>query len=107
MVTAASYCRMGRGLVVCCFIALVSNHYLSLLFDNTHLVQVMLVGTCSADCKWREKGITVKDGEVVGFSRVSKKVKICEENVLKYKLATGYKIACNGINIYNLKYYPH
>ena len=101
MVTAASYCRMGRGLVVCCFVALVSK--LSFSFVNTNLVQVVLVGSCSADCKWRKKGITVKEGEVVGFSRVSKKVKICEKNVLKYKLekdvAPGYKIACNGINI--------
>ena len=74
-------------------------------------MQAVLVGTCSADCKWREKGITVKEGEVVGFVRVPKKVKICKKNVLKYKLekdvAPGYKIACNGINIYNFKFQSH
>ena len=91
--------------MVCCFVVLVSKHCSA--FVNTHSVQAMLVGTCSADCKWREKGITVKEGEVVGFSRVSKKVKICEKNVLKYKLekdvAPGFKMACNGIeNILDL-----
>ena len=77
-----------------------------LLLDNTNLVQVMLVGTCSADCEWKEKGVTVKEGEVVGFVKVPKKVKICEKNgKLKYKrekdVAPGYKIACNGINTVN------
>ena len=105
MVTAASYCRMGRGMVVCSFVVLVSK--ISFVFVKTHLVQVMLVGTCSADCEWKQKGIIVKEGEVVGFSRVSKKVKICERNVLKYKLekdvALGFKMACNGIeNILDL-----
>ena len=88
--------------MISCFVVLVSKIRFS--FYNTHLVQVMLVDTCSADCKWKKKGITVEEGEVVGFVKVPKKVKICEKNVLKYKLEKnvdpGYKIACNGMNIY-------
>ena len=59
-------------------------------FDKTHLVQVVLVGSCSADCKWNQKGITVKEGDVVGFRPKTKftpkKVKICQKSgKLKYK----------------------
>ena len=74
----------------------------------------MLVVSCSADCEWKQKGITVKEGEVVGFipkkKFTPKKVKICEKNgKLKYKpeedVAPGYKIACSGINTHCVTYH--
>ena len=77
-------------------------------------MQVILVGSCCADCEWKQKGITVNEGEVVGFipqkKFTPKKVKICEKNgKLKYKpeedVAPGYKIACNGINTQNTYIY--
>merc|ERR1719334_1397814 len=60
----------------------------------------LYVDTCMSDCKWRKKGITVKEGEVVGFSRVSKKVQICEKGILSFKLEKDLgkplSLACNG-----------
>ena len=57
-------------------------------------------GLCLSDCEWKKKGLTVREGEVVAFIRPNKKVKICENGRLTYKLESkvkpGYKLACNG-----------
>eukprot|EP00092_Neocalanus_flemingeri_P065278 GFUD01079327.1.p1 GENE.GFUD01079327.1~~GFUD01079327.1.p1 ORF type:complete len:109 (-),score=22.99 GFUD01079327.1:59-385(-) len=68
------------------------------------MVLAVCVDYSLADCKWKEKGITVKEGEVVGFIPKKKftpqKIKICEKSgKLKYIPETdapGYNIGCNG-----------
>ena len=55
---------------------------------------------CLSDCEWKKKGITVGEGEVVDFIPPKKKVGICENGRITYKLESevkkGYKLACNG-----------
>ena len=67
---------------------------------NVSVPQVVVSGQCLADCEWKKKGITVGEGEVVGFIVPKKKVGICENGRITYKLEKevkkGYKLACNG-----------
>ena len=67
------------------------------------LFQVLLVPLCLSDCEWKEKELTVKEGEAVRFLKKFKKVKVCEEGKLKYrKIAdTDYTLACKGENRFN------
>ena len=64
------------------------------------LCQLLALSLCLADCEWKEKEITVKEGEAVRFLKKFKKVKICEDGKLKYKKIadTTYTLACNGEN---------
>ena len=60
--------------------------------------QLVSLDLCLADCEWKEKEITVSEGEAVRFLKKFKKVKICEDGKLKYKKIkdVDFTLACNG-----------
>ena len=56
---------------------LVNHHDLVPIFFRTHnitelvlLIQVMFLALVAADCEWKEKEITVQEGEAVRFNTV-------------------------------------
>ena len=59
---------------------------------------IILVGSCLADCLWKEKGITVGEGEAIGFNKKMKKVKVCKDGKIKVKKEklVKFTLACNG-----------
>ena len=66
----------------------------------------MLIDFCTADCEWGEKGLTVEEGEVVGFKSVPKKIRFCKNGKLIYKLEwlfEGNIKLVNMVNIFLLK----
>ena len=50
------------------------------------------------ECEWKDKGITVAEGEAVRFLKKFKKVKVCKGGKLKYKKIanTKFSLACGG-----------
>merc|ERR1719273_1712756 len=64
---------------------------------------VMFLALAAADCDWKEKDITVQEGEAVRFLKKFKKVKLCLDGKLKYKPIKDveFTIACNGCAWYN------
>merc|ERR1712179_352433 len=58
----------------------------------------VLVCCVSADCDWKEKDITVREGEAVRFLKKFKKVKLCLDGKLQYKPIKDveFTVACNG-----------
>ena len=67
-----------------------------------HLHDLQVVASLQvslADCQWEEKGLTVGEGEVVGFMPEKSKVQICKKGKLvfrKEKRVSPYTLACNG-----------
>ena len=55
-----------------------------------------------SDCEWKKKKIMVGEGEVVDFIPPKKKVGICENGRITYKLESEvkkpYKLACGGLS---------
>ena len=64
------------------------------------IVQVLLVARSSlSDCLWKQKGLTVGEGEAIGFKKKTGKVKICQDGKIKVKTEklVKFTIACNGM----------
>merc|ERR1712055_536405 len=63
----------------------------------------LVVCLCLTDCDWKEKDITVKEGEAVRFLKKYKKVKICLDGKLQYKRIADveFSFACSGCGWYD------
>ena len=68
-------------------------------------IQVLMLARSSlSDCLWKQKGLTVGEGEAIGFKKKSGKVKICQDGKIKVKKEklVKFTIACNGMYLFKM-----
>merc|ERR1711935_253127 len=77
----------------------------AIMLTSTSSALLLLVLICwvAAECEWKEKEITVAEGEAVRFLKKFKKVKLCLDGKLKYKPIKDVEstLACNGCSWYD------
>merc|ERR1711892_913880 len=99
----ATYRVAATGLVI---ISTTATHICSMKIGQGVAVTVLVllfVENCVPECLWKQTGLTVREGEAVGFNKERGKVKICDGGKIKVKneKLVQFTLACNGCAWYD------